>query len=826
MPDVQPTNNPVPSDNPADARDNFKRIDEVVNSTENLTSPTRTGVQLVTLHRYSELVQPNIDGAEAAAASAAESASAAEAAASGLDYQGLWPDSGGSANKGDTYQTQVSGTPTGQYFTALQNTIVDPVGDDANWRSVISFSSISGENLISNSSFEIAGSVVNPPDATPRDYNANDELFKDVFAVGTLTGVTYIDGKVNGNGQLYTDVYKTEKQNLSTASYVASISGSDGLPVELGVSFVDNGDYWRVTFDMANTFSVKLEQGSVATGHDFGLIVDINLGLVFDSIADAKSGGRLTTAILNSNSVKIETKSYYEIAPGKKPLGGAKYIASTIDYVRDFLSDPSWVPDGFGSHYITGLGDGSSYVIYLDTNQYLDMYRFGAVSDGTTSATDNKPFYDAYCNWLTENKKGSLFLGDGDFAFSVLTRRNKISVYGTGQRATNIHPTSRAGTGQDPTIGLIEIEDGVVQFSNMRELTLWASRLQNDNDTPVNSDQWALYHRAKWNAEFTQGGLWKSKTVNVEGRNWNYGLWSRAGYTTSHSLLPNQWNEYDEVSIPAALVPWRFTGQHGQISVTQGRADGPGIDEDVTCVTCDWDPTPSQVASNTNGESPSDTSGAGNAVRAPTNVGFSNGFSTQSAKKAYFLRSSTAISLDGAWIENTQEAVEASTNSECSIESCRLTNAGKGTATGVGVGNGYVIKHGVNSYVMYGEGNNISGTFDQFSVETNQSRGYAYKGGVGEDISDKILTGFLQLSIISGEIDVKEHPFALCSSGTLSTIKSGLLPGNTVCIAALGGNINIDTSGNIRGVNSSTIPNNESRLFIRTPGPKAWQMIG
>ncbi len=136
MPDVQPTNNPVPSDNPADARDNFKRIDEVVNSTENLTSPTRTGVQLVTLHRYNELVQPNIDGAEAAAVSAAASAAAAEAAVSGLDYQGLWPGSGGSADKGDTYQTQVGGTPTGQYFTALQGTTVDPVGDDVNWREV------------------------------------------------------------------------------------------------------------------------------------------------------------------------------------------------------------------------------------------------------------------------------------------------------------------------------------------------------------------------------------------------------------------------------------------------------------------------------------------------------------------------------------------------------------------------------------------------------------------------------------------------------------------------------------------------------------------
>ncbi len=152
MPEVQPTNNPVPSDHPADARDNFKRIDEVVNSTENLTSPTRTGVQLVTLHRYNELVQPNIDGAKAAAESAEASAAAAEAAVSGLDYQGLWPDSGGSANKGDTYQTQAGGAPTGQYFTALQNTTVDPIGDDINWREIVTSESIrAGDEAITGS---------------------------------------------------------------------------------------------------------------------------------------------------------------------------------------------------------------------------------------------------------------------------------------------------------------------------------------------------------------------------------------------------------------------------------------------------------------------------------------------------------------------------------------------------------------------------------------------------------------------------------------------------------------------------------------------------
>lgn len=75
-----------------------------------------------------------ITSVEQSEANAAGSASAAEAAASSAGYKGLWPDTGGSALKGETWQTQVGGTPTGFYFVALQNTSVDPVGDNNNWR--------------------------------------------------------------------------------------------------------------------------------------------------------------------------------------------------------------------------------------------------------------------------------------------------------------------------------------------------------------------------------------------------------------------------------------------------------------------------------------------------------------------------------------------------------------------------------------------------------------------------------------------------------------------------------------------------------------------
>ncbi len=63
MPEVQPTNNPVPSDHPADARDNFKRLDEVLNLQAPRTSPTRTGRTLNTIYGLEEAyVQTPING--------------------------------------------------------------------------------------------------------------------------------------------------------------------------------------------------------------------------------------------------------------------------------------------------------------------------------------------------------------------------------------------------------------------------------------------------------------------------------------------------------------------------------------------------------------------------------------------------------------------------------------------------------------------------------------------------------------------------------------------------------------------------------------------
>lgn len=164
----------------------------------------------------------------------------------------------------------------------------------------------SNPNLIPNFDFSIAGSVANAPDATPRSYSADDELFSGFKAVGALSGVTYANGKINGTGQLYVDVYKTGKQKLSTAPYVASIAGSAGTPIEAGASHADEGDYWRVTFDMNNTFSVKLEQGISATMHKASML-EVASNSIDASIQDGSTDSeKMRNAIAIANAMNVD----------------------------------------------------------------------------------------------------------------------------------------------------------------------------------------------------------------------------------------------------------------------------------------------------------------------------------------------------------------------------------------------------------------------------------------------------------------------------------------------------------------------------------------
>ncbi|CAM0102067.1 hypothetical protein VPHPG9A1_0013 [Vibrio phage PG9A-1] len=115
----------------------------------------KNGFELVELDKLPEFIEfvrqctEQADRAKAEADKSAASASDAKNIADSIglnpigNYKGLWPDAGGSAKKEETWQTQANGVATGLYFTALRDTLIDPIADNTNWRAIVGGTSIS-----------------------------------------------------------------------------------------------------------------------------------------------------------------------------------------------------------------------------------------------------------------------------------------------------------------------------------------------------------------------------------------------------------------------------------------------------------------------------------------------------------------------------------------------------------------------------------------------------------------------------------------------------------------------------------------------------------
>lgn len=158
---------------------------------------------------------------------AESSANAAEAAASSAGYQGLWPDTGGSALKGETYQTQVGGVPTGDYYTALQNTSVYPVGDNVNWKAVNDYGDLTDGLSVKQtraSSADIMGAILE----NGRIVKNNNDGSLHVGDGITLGGVKHVNVNTISN---YTTL------QFGSVADLTSVSMS-----KVKASTIDNGD--------------------------------------------------------------------------------------------------------------------------------------------------------------------------------------------------------------------------------------------------------------------------------------------------------------------------------------------------------------------------------------------------------------------------------------------------------------------------------------------------------------------------------------------------------------------------------------------------------
>ncbi|AUR92535.1 coil containing protein [Vibrio phage 1.173.O._10N.261.55.A11] len=233
------------AENTATFLDDMSTFDDQSSVTNPNNGQTVASIPKQVKDRTDELFTAAESDINQAVSDAEQSATDAQDAADSIGrYQGLWPDSGGSADKGDTYQTQVSGTPTGQYFTALQNTTVDPVGDDANWREVARNQKI---QTAGGDSLDI---IVQAPESTGLPCLVR-------MTSNSSNGMTF-----NGKPLKVLDIYATEESQWTHSGYDSAAKDKpktdvyrsvyqNVLSADVTYVFVyhESGDFWEVLVD-------------------------------------------------------------------------------------------------------------------------------------------------------------------------------------------------------------------------------------------------------------------------------------------------------------------------------------------------------------------------------------------------------------------------------------------------------------------------------------------------------------------------------------------------------------------------------------------------
>jgi len=460
----------------------------------------------------------------------------------------------------------------------------------------------------------------------------------------------------------------------------------------------------------------------------------------------------------------------------------------------------------------------------------------GGVVDDTLSIQSVIDYAKSMTSFFSSSGGVNVNFSASSYSATKITRRSGVTLVGAGSRSTIFFALPQsAPSGQDPVYGLFEIENGPVVNSGLKGMCICGSSTPTGT-TAVNANQWGIYSRAKWNASFTEGGLWHSGYDDVWVRGFNYGEWSRAGYTNAHSRLPNQFITYNDMTVQvcAGGEARRFTGQHGQISVQNG--DSGALDSLVASLVCkfDWDPNPSQVASNTNGESTTDVSGVGNAVRTPEQIQFSAGAAIQRANKGCYVRNTRGVSFDGCWFESLGGSFELATNGGASVSNTRFANAADGNRLSPVVTNGgYIVKHGTNTNFDFGIGNFITGVRDQFvDASVNLTDIISDRHNPSSRVTDgkfNVASPATLTASSVGAIDVKglNYVYARAYQTDLSvpiiTISSMLVPSDILTIRAWTGSITFSNSGGNLKLGSGdrqsvTIPENGYITFMRVHG--------
>lgn len=470
------------------------------------------------------------------------------------------------------------------------------------------------------------------------------------------------------------------------------------------------------------------EVNEISTGKRWQFGASVWVETTYVQEADLEANGAALTvgsAVVSVDSISTlltlprKTNLTYRVAsyyggwaievPYRGPRGGGDFLWDSASIVPDDKGYNLEVPA-----VVTGR------FVRINTGEVW-MEQFGRRADGVT---DDTTACEAASLYMFSRGGGLLKVDVGFSPVTKLFMRTIVRVDGPGVRQGGF--TALPVVDPGIAFGLVEIDNGIVAECGWSNLTISGGASASFNIPAVNPNQWGMYLHAQWDDAFTQGGLWHSTFRNLRIINFNKGVWSRAGYTDAHSLLPNQFLKFQDcqVGVRGTLgsIGYMFTGQHGQIELENGYAGGMSTDPDDISdigVLITFDPNPAEIAvdgPNGHGESTSDLPGVGQAARCATGVVSMGGFACEKTRVGYVDKGACSNnSVTETWFESVGICLDVQNSAHKVFSANRHANAGNGTV-GAGRGNGSItgttltIVNDVDMKGRFADGMAIAGT--------------------------------------------------------------------------------------------------------------------
>ncbi|CAH9011752.1 putative tail protein [Vibrio phage 416E50-1] len=320
------------------------------------------------------------------------------------DYKGLWPDAGGSAQEGDTWQTQIGGAPTGQYFAALKDTNANPVNDDVNWREVISVGSFSKYTGIvytasgGKSAFE--NMILGVPAATSVGGSCeceNGTKFKRV----SMSSGDINDFAITSEAIVNDFISPLSTDNTSEFDLAITKANSDNVPVSGRGSFVVNPSEHGIQVKIPIDFSLC----------EFKPTSKAGAGRVFEIVQDDFED---ITALIDKSRMVKGAHRLYSITTDQ-PLNIEGFVMIETDTVALYRwNDNAWTPE-----YVKEPKTMGGYYGDLSTPLYFD---YTSTSNLRIRVKKQMP--------NLEGKLGVWDISDSDFYTVCQVSRNDVTTTG------------------------------------------------------------------------------------------------------------------------------------------------------------------------------------------------------------------------------------------------------------------------------------------------------------------------------------------------------------------------------------------------------------